>query len=249
MYPIISKAIITLGLLVMSLTALAADKSDALHDKFDQVLRQHVVEGKVNYDGIKQDPRFFDYLEILKSTNPDTFASEQEKLAYWINAYNALAIKGILDGRSPSSFFGRISYFKTTDYDVGGRSINLYDLERDIIIPFNEPRIHFAIICASMSCPRLISEAYVASQLDEQLEKNTTLFINNPAKNSFDTEKKIARVSKIFDWFEEDFEKDAGTVQQFLARYVKDKALAQALDTYKVKHLDYDWSLNGTFTE
>ena len=91
MYPIISKAIITLGLLIMSLTALAADKSDALHDKFDQVLRQHVVEGKVNYDGIKQDPRFFDYLGILKSTNPDTFASEQEKLAYWINAYNAFS--------------------------------------------------------------------------------------------------------------------------------------------------------------
>ena len=217
------------------------------HDLFDQVLQKHVSQGKVNYSAIKQDNRFQQYLDYLAKTNPEKFSSESEKLAFWINAYNALAIKGILDGLSPDGFFSRITYFKTTDYDLAGRKMNLYDLERDIIIPFNEPRIHFAIVCASASCPKLIAEAYTADKLEQQLEKNTREFINNSFKNSFDVEKKRAGISKIFDWFPEDFSKHSGSVQKYLANYVDDTAVSNLLaeEKFSVSFLEYDWSLNG----
>ena len=178
-------------------------------------------------------------------------ASSEEQLAFWINTYNALAIKGIIDGGSPSSFFGRIGYFKTTTYEAGGKTISLYDLERDVIIPLGEPRIHFAIVCASFSCPMLRSEAYTAEHLDEQLELNARRFINDPTRNRFDRGSKVAHLSKIFDWFPEDFEKHSGTVLGYVANYVDDPELAKELRDggYKIKYLKYDWSLNGVAPE
>jgi hypothetical protein len=108
--------------------------SDALHEPFSELLMGHIADGHVNYTGIKADPRFSLYLNALKSSKPTDMVSDAEKLAFWINAYNALAIKGIIDGLSPSSLLGRFSYFKSSDYEVGGQVISLHDLERDIII-------------------------------------------------------------------------------------------------------------------
>ncbi len=217
------------------------------HQALDEVLHAHVSDGKVNYKAIQKDERFSQYIEQLKQTLPAINTSETEQLAFWINGYNALAVKGILDGKSPSTFFGRIGYFKTTDYNVGGELINLYDLEREILIPLGEPRIHFAIVCASVSCPKLRSEAYSAELLEQQLEANTRSFINDPTRNRFDRKKKIAYLSKIFDWFNEDFEKHSGSVQQYIAKYVNDPELALELRElrYKIKYLKYDWRLNG----
>ena len=149
--------------------------------------------------------------------------------------------------RSPSSFFGRIGYFKNAKYEVGGRSLNLYDLEREVIIPMGEPRIHFAIVCASASCPVLRPEAYVAGTLDAQLDEAARRFINDPTRNRFDPDTRVAHLSKIFDWFTGDFEIDGGGVLDYVARYVQDPALAESLrgDGWSVQHLPYDWSLNG----
>ena len=218
----------------------------SLHQPFDEVLNANVADGKVNYPGIAADTRFTDYLNRLQPA-PEDLSMREAQLAYWINAYNALAIKGILDGKSPSTFFGRYGYFKATTYNVGGKEINLYDLERDVLIPIGEPRIHFAIVCASASCPKLLSEAYTADKLEQQLDRNTRAFINDASLNRFDRDKKIAYLSKIFDWFEEDFEKHSGSVQRYVARYVDDPELAKALesDSYKINYLKYDWSLNG----
>ena len=202
--------------------AITESASNSLHSLFDQVLNEHVIDGRVNYAGINTDTRFRQYLDKLKQADPDSYTNKEEKLVFWINAYNALAIQGILDGLSPSSFFGRISFFKTTDYEVGGKTINLYDLERDIIIPFGELRIHFAIICASMSCPKLRSEAYIKSRLHEQLDENAKSFINNQNRNQFDVSKKRAKLSKIFDWFDQDFKKHSGSVQKYIAPYISD---------------------------
>ena len=124
----------------------------------------------------------------------------------------------------------------------------MYDLERSIIIPLGEPRIHFAINCASGSCPKLLSEAYQAEKLEQQLEIVTKDFINDSTRNEFDRDKKIARLSKIFDWFKTDFSDHSGSVQKYIAQYVDDPALAEELrnESYKIKYLKYDWSLNGT---
>ena len=232
--------LLSLGLTV-NVFAETPFESDKLHTPFNEVLRAYVGNGNVNYSGIKDDARFGDYLHALKQARPDTFATKAEKLAFWINTYNALAIKGILDGLSPDSFFGRITYFKTTDYELAGQSVNLYDLERDIIIPFNEPRIHFAIVCASLSCPKLRSEAYLAASLEQQLNDNAIDFINDPQKNRFDGVNKRAHLSKIFDWYEDDF----GDISKFASQYMP--ALKGVdLDSISVEHSSYDWKLNKT---
>ena len=240
---------ISFGLLLVLLRVMFPVSGSAemsIHQRFDQILRSSVVDGAVDYPSILNDPNFAQYLKDLEPE--PVFQSQAETLAYWINAYNALAIKGILDGRSPRTLFGRFGYFKQAKYQVGGKKINLYDLERKVIIPLGEPRIHFAINCASQSCPKLLSMAYTADTLEQQLDANTRAFINDQALNRFDREKKIAYVSKIFDWFEDDFSQHAGSVQKYLARYVADPAIAQELanEQYKIKYLKYDWRLNGT---
>jgi len=226
----------------------ASAQSVSEHQLFNSALMDSVHDGRVNYPAIAGDPDFSAYIDYLANADINSLTNKQEQLAFWINAYNALAIKGILDGKSPSTFFGRIGYFKNAEYNVGGKSINLYDLERDVIIPLGEPRIHFAIVCASHSCPRLRSEAYTAKRLEAQLEANTRLFINDPDRNRFDRERKVAELSKIFDWFPEDFEKPAGSVLNYVADYVEDPELAAELRNgeYKLKFLKYNWNLNGT---
>lgn len=238
------------GLLALLLAAAAgvAAASEPLHAGFSSVLAANVRDGHVDYPGIATDPRYGEYLQTLDRVKAEDLATREDRLAYWINAYNAFAIKGILDGSSPSTFFGRIGYFKTDEYRLGGEYIDLYDLERDVLIPQGEPRIHFAINCASLSCPALRSEAYTAAKLEEQLQESARAFINDPSRNRFDREKKVAYLSKIFDWFEDDFTGDGGTVLDYVARYVKDSELAGELarGDWRIEHLDYDWSLNGT---
>lgn len=217
------------------------------HRLFDQVLAAHVNDGDVDYAAIQEDERFQAYIDYLETADPDALANRDEKLAFWINAYNALAIKAVLDGLSTSSFLGRVRFF-STDFTLAGRQTDLYDLEHEIILPFGEPRIHFAIVCASASCPKLIPEAYCASRLDQQLERNTRAFINDSSKNQFDRELKTTRISKIFDWFSSDFEAHSQTVQRYLASYIDDQELADELrnNEYQIWYLGYDWSLNGT---
>jgi len=241
-----------IGLIALVVTALSIGgpvkvASASGHDEFDAVLRAYVNDGVVDYASIEKEGRFFRYIDFLGSANPDEFAASAERLAFWINAYNALAIKGVLEGGSPSSLFGRIGYFKLSKHLLAGRDLSLYDLEHDIIIPFEEPRVHFAIVCASQSCPKLRSEAYVASRLDEQLNESARAFINDVGRNRFEIGAKKAKVSKIFDWFEEDFVRQSGSVQRFLSNYLDDKEIAEQLsrEAFRIEYQRYDWGLNG----
>ena len=222
--------------------------SEFSHNLFDQTLRDHVKDGVVNYPGYASDPRFTQYLQQLDRLNPTTLPTEKDRLAFWINAYNAFAIKGILDGYSPETWGGKYKFFVNQKYKVGGAKVNLYAVERDILIPrFGEPRIHFAIVCASRSCPKLRSWAFTTDKLEKQLDNSARLFINDPARNFFDRENKVAYLSKIFDWFTKDFVSHSGSLTKYAAQYVDDPQLARELadDTYKVKFLEYDWRLNG----
>jgi hypothetical protein len=174
--------------------------------------------------------------------------SAGDRLAFWINAYNAFAVTGILDGYSPETLFGRYRYFIAREYSVGGQPVNLYNLEREILIAqFHEPRVHFAIVCASASCPKLQSWAYEGQQLDHQLHRVTSEFVNDPSRNRFDRSKKVASLSMIFKWFGEDFAARSGSVLNFVREYVQDASLKRDLlaADYTVEFLEYDWSLNG----
>jgi hypothetical protein len=218
------------------------------HQLFDEVLRASVLDGRVDYPAIQADGRLAAYVSQLNRVDPTGLPTYRDQLAFWINAYNAFAIEGILDGFAPDSLAGRYRYFLGRDYRVGGEKITLYDLERNLLVPdFREPRIHFAIVCASRSCPKLRAEAYRPGRLDEQLDEGARAFINDPTRNRFDRERKVAFLSKIFDWFEPDFSAQAGSVLGYVARYVEDRDLARDLTAspYRVEFVEYDWRLNG----
>lgn len=218
------------------------------HRAFDEVLQAHVKDGVVNYPAVAKNARFFSYLDQIDRVDPNALPGRQHRLAFWINAYNALAIKGIVDGYSPLTRIGQWWYFVGRQYRVGGETINLYDLERKLLIPnFREPRIHFAIACASQSCPKLRSQAFTADRLEAQLEESARAFINDPAKNRFDREHHTAYLSKIFEWFEPDFRTHAESLLNYVRRYVNDPDQAADLATqpYRIEFLEYDWRLNG----
>jgi hypothetical protein len=218
------------------------------HAIFGAALSAHVKDGVVDYPAIQTDDRQEAYLRQLDRVDPNAFVTRNERLAFWINAYNAFAIKGIVDGYSPVSYMGRYRYFIGQEYRVGGGAITLYDLERQVLIrQFHEPLIHFAIVCASTSCPRLQPWAYLPHELDRQLDHAARAFINDPTRNRFDRKRKVASLSKIFDWFAEDFSAAAGSTLAYAARYIRDPELARDLveSDYRIEFLEYDWSLNG----
>ena len=207
----------------------------------------HVQDGMVNYPGLSGDKDFMTYLEDIGRFDPSRLDGQAERLAFWINAYNALAIKGILDGLSPKGWIGKYRYFVATDYQLGNKKTNLYDLEHQIILPYGDPRVHFALVCASASCPKLRSEAYTAQKLEAQLEEQARIFVNDESRNRFDTQARTAYLSQIFDWFSDDFEGAGGTVLNYIAGYTADPRLQLDLrsGSYEIEYLEYDWSLNG----
>jgi len=238
---ILTRICVALCLLCLSLGVAAQSAGQ----RFDRALHQYVKDGEVDYPAIAGDADFRAYVAALAA--PASFGPLAEKLAHYMNAYNALAIQGIVEGLSPSSFLGRIRFFKLKDWRLDGSEINLYDLERDLLIPLGDPRIHFSIVCASRSCPKLRSEAYAADRLEAQMDENARAFINDTARNRFERERKVAHLSEIFKWYEEDFSKAAGSVRKYLAKYVDDPEVSRDLAAggYSIEWIDYDWRLNG----
>ena len=233
----------SLAIALFALSAAFAQGVD--HAPFDALLRASVAKGVVDYPAFQDSAPFKAYVASL--AKDATLPAKADQLAYNINAYNAFAIQGILDGLSPSSTLGRVRYFRLQDWPLAGRKISLYDLEHKVLRPLGDPRIHFAIICASRSCPFLRSEAYAPATLDAQLDDQARQFVNDPFRNRFDKATKTAHLSEIFKWFEEDFQ-GAGSVQKYIARYVADPEVAKDLaqDGYRIQYIDYDWTLNGT---
>jgi len=214
---------------------------------WDAILAAHVADGRVDYDAVRAEAG-------LAVTVADLAAADLEGqepdavLSFYINAYNVLAVQGILDGHSPRTNLGKLRFFYWEKFEVAGERMTLNELEHERIRPLGEPRIHFAIVCASASCPRLRSEAYLPSSLDAQLDDAARRFINDSGKNRIDLGRGVAELSRIFKWFAEDFEAAAGGVPAYVAGYLADDRAARALrgSRLKVRHLDYDWSLNGT---
>jgi len=238
-----------LRLILLCLLSAPATAAVPNIDDLDAVLLRNVRSGFVDYDGIRADPAFDRFVTGLASTTTADLATPDDRLSFLINAYNALAIRGILDGYSPSSRFSRHIYFKRRKYELLGGKTTLEDLEHDQILPLAEPRVHFAIVCASISCPRLASHAYKPAELDAQLEAAARSFANDGARNRYDVKRKVAFLSSIFNWYEADFVLAAGSTQKYLARYVTDPATAGLLaqDGFEVRFLDYDWDLNGVY--
>ena len=235
------------ALLLSIFFVFAAQANAALNlATWDDLLKGAVNSGFVDYTQWRDNARFDQLVDQIAKEDTATMNVKQQ-LVFYINAYNILAARGILDDSSPSTLFGRWGYFKRDKYIVTGEEMNLYDLEHELIRPLGDPRIHFAIVCASQSCPILRSEAYTLERLDEQLDDAARGFVNDPKRNSFDTDAGIARLSKIFEWFEADFVSESRPLQLYLADYAEDPATASLLgqQRFEIRHLKYDWDLNG----
>ncbi len=222
------------------------------HELFDQVLQKYVdSQGRVNYAGLKKNlGTLQSYLDSLAVNAPSDKATFQTGLAFWINAYNALTIKGVLDHYPTTSvrkikLFG--GFFSRIRFQVGGRSYTLDNIEHDIIrSEFGDPRIHFALVCASLGCPSLENRAFVPETLEERLDNATANFINNPEKVRLDRGNRVLYLSQIFEWYAEDFEDTHDSVINFISEYLPevDAAFLKGKEV-QIQYVQYDWSLNA----
>ncbi|NBB73438.1 MAG: DUF547 domain-containing protein [Bacteroidetes bacterium] len=229
------------------------------HSALTDLLQTHVdAAGMVDYAALQanHDDALAPYLQQLAETDPANL-SEEARLAFWINAYNALTLKLIVDhypverikditpAGGPSIPKLNAPWHVEVG-EVGGQMRTLDEIEHEIIRErFDEPRIHFALVCAAVSCPRLRREAFTGARLDAQLDDQARRFLRTRAKNQIPAGDDAIRLSRIFKWFEEDFGENTDDVQRYLAPYFEGAVQAKLqAAAYDVGYLDYDWTLN-----
>lgn len=231
-----------LTLLTLSSGAFAQDIVDPA--PFDALLKKHVnKKGNVDYATLKKDKKakaaLDAYVAAIASAKPT--GSKDAKLAFYVNAYNANVIKSVVDKYPIESVMKVDGFFKKEKHTVGGKPMTLDALEHKLIRPqFKEPRIHFVLVCAARSCPRLQREAATEKNIEALLEGAAKEFIPRATK----VEGKTVTTSKLFEWFADDFKNAEGSVQKYLAKYLpKHKDVLLAEDT-KLKFAHYSWKLN-----
>lgn len=242
------------------------------HADFDRVLARFVDDrGRVDYTGLATDPSDLDrYVAQLAAVSPDShpdrFPTPQARLAYWINAYNASVMQLVLhhypiasvrDVRPPAVLFflpRSSGFFYFERVTLGAERMNLYDLENSVIRRrFPEPRVHFALNCASRGCPQLPRQAFTAEHLDDELDRETRRFLAEPRNLTVDPSTRTIFLSSIFDWYEDDFlasERRAGSIEPTLLGYVGRNSSAEqaaqiaGCEGCRVSFVPYDWRLN-----
>lgn len=245
-------------------TNLAADAFD--HERWDSVLRSFVSDsGLVDYAGILKSQAFQQYIDKLSKTEAAGLRNDNERLAFWINAYNALTIRAVLD-TLPQDRAGWSEYsikdqkvngktiWKGMKFNVGGGRWTLDEIEHEILRKqdgLRDPRIHVALVCAARGCPPLWNRAFTGSDIDEQLASAMRRFVNDKNQCQIDQNAATIRISQIFNWYRDDFLSPkftprARSIPEFLAMSVDDRALKQALKSqnWQLKYLEYDWKLN-----
>lgn len=209
------------------------------HGDWDQLLRTYVsAAGKVDYKGLKKNVKKLDaYLAKLANQKESDLTSRSAKMAYWINAYNAFTIKLIVDNYPVSSIrdLEGGSPWDKKWIKVNGETLSLNNIEHDILRKkYSDARIHFAVNCAAVSCPKVLNRAWTADNLERNFEKMTKQFVNNAVANTLSNDN--IQLSKIFEWYAVDFP----SLIPFLNKYADVKISPNAVVRYK----DYNWSLN-----
>lgn len=214
-------------------------QKDLSHEIWDQLLRQNVsASGKVNYKGFKAKETELDkYLKLLADNPIQPSWSRGQKMAYWINAYNAFTVKLIVKNY-PVTSITKLHGGKPWDakwIKLGEKTYTLNNIENDILRPkYKDARIHFAVNCAAHSCPPLLNRAWTAANLQRYFEQQAKKFVNNSKFNKIAADK--VEISKIFEWYAGDF----GNIIEYLNKYSNTKINADA----QVAYMEYDWALN-----
>lgn len=231
-----------LTLLVSAALAAGAGGAAPDHSLFDEILRQTVRDRLVDYPAIRREHReaLASYITSLERTDAGAL-SEREALAFYINLYNAVMIRAVVERFEPGYSVAEDDWavFDEPLIRLGGRALSLNGLENDVLrARFHEPRVHVALVCAARSCPPLLPRAYRADDLDEVLESNMRAFVTDPERNHIDVTGRRLELSRIFDWYAEDFGGRAN-----LAGYVNRYTEADVAD-FEVSFLEYSWELN-----
>ena len=224
-------------LLTLFLTLNFSQKN--IHERWDKQLKKFVSEtGKVNYNSWKNS--IYDvesYLETLKDHPPQEFWPKNDTMAYWINAYNGLTVQLILQNYPLKSIKDLKDPWGRKVIEIEGKSYSLGDIEHEVLRKMNEPRIHFAINCGSVSCPKLLNEAFSSLKLEQQLYRLTCDFLSDKSKNQLNSKKTM--LSKIFMWYVKDFGSYNDRVD-FFKKYGDDTINKET----SFRYLPYDWNLN-----
>ncbi len=229
------------------------------HDALDTVLKKHVNNGQVDYAALKGERQLLDdYIATIGGIGRSEFDTwnSNDQLAYLINLYNAETLQLIIDNYPLSSIKDIDGVFSgpwdQSEVKLFGDKETLNHLEHDFIRKnYDEPRIHYALVCAALSCPPLRSEAYIGNTLSAQLDDQAKTFLSDSTKNRVDTATKTLHVSKIFDWYGDDFRKNGNTLIGALKPYLPEDVRDQVGNSYEVEFVSYDWRLNkkGTTLE
>jgi len=224
------------------------------HSKFDQILKQYVDhKGLVDYNHISKDSRFKEYMESLKSVKVEELSGNGQ-LALWLNAYNAVTIDKVIKWKPKKSVretlipgvWTSTKFFTTRDHIVAGRRLSQDDIEHEILRKeLKEPRIHFAIVCASSSCPPLAKFTFTEKNVQTKLEEETRKYINSSRGTRIDYAENTLYLSKIFDWFSSDFKSKSGSVLGFIKPYLPKEAMSFLERDPKISYIHYDWALNA----
>ncbi len=250
-----------IGVLLLGFLIQPALGFDHSHSTFDKVLKEAVLvigpKSQVRYGLIQKKPGLLDqYLGEVQSVTQSQYQqwSEHQKIAFLINAYNALTIKLILskypDLKSIKDLGGFFSGpWKIKFFTLFGEKQHLDYIEHEMLRKqFKEPRIHFALVCASIGCPALRDEVYIANRLNDQLNKAAKLFIRDTDRNRYNSKSDSLEISSIFKWFKGDFIKTHGSVEKFISRWItNDKELQNRIQNKEIDidYLSYDWNINA----
>jgi hypothetical protein len=224
------------------------------HSDFDRTLKAYVDDkGLIDYNGIAQEARFDRYMESLKTAKVEDLSNDGQ-LAFWINAYNAVTIAKVIKWKPEKSVretfipgvWTSTRFYTTREHTVAGRLMSPDDIEHEILRKnFNDPRIHFAIICASTGCPPQPRFAYTEENVQAMLEEETREYLNSERGTRIDRAKNTLYLSKIFEWFGDDFIKKSGSVINFIKPYVDAEVRAFMEQDPEISYLHYDWALNA----
>lgn len=235
-------------LAALALGGLSASATEprVLNALLDGVLSRHVDEGYVDYPAVARDVRFHRYIEALASAELDALSDDAARIAFWLNAYNALAIYMVTEGTTPVDGLGRLRFFRTTEHEVGGREYDLNGIA-EILDEYEDPRLRIAMVDAAYSSPDLPSSAYRADLLESQLESASRAFVNDKRKNRFSVARREARLSELFERHAERFGDADEAILEFVGRYLEDQEFAAQLldEQYTIEYLEFDWSING----
>ena len=239
------KFLILINPILLIITSGNAQSNKFDHSIFDALLSVNVDEiGKVNYSAFIENQDFATYLKAIENADISSF-NKEEKLAFYINAYNATVIKNVIEHLPINSPMDVDGFFNKIKHTIAGKEITLDELEHKYALKIEPALSHFGLVCAAFSCPKLIRNIYEGESVIKQLEENGRIYLSDSDKNRLDRENNILYMSEIFKWFKDSFVKKYGSLKETAIHFMNDDDRNFLMkNEVSVKYLKYNWKLN-----